>query len=108
MAILPIRLALTASLPLLTSMIYRSIPFPLFQRSILVVKQERISPLRKGNFLPSNNHVEKEFSESPYREAKEVHGAFGTFWAPEGAPAFNPAFDVTPVKYITSIVLDTG
>jgi methylthioribose-1-phosphate isomerase len=42
------------------------------------------------------------------REAKEVHGAFGTIWAPEEAKVFNPAFDVTPAKFVTSLVLDTG
>lgn len=42
------------------------------------------------------------------RKAEEVHGAFGTLWAPKGAPAFNPAFDVTPVELVTALVLDTG
>jgi len=37
-----------------------------------------------------------------------VKGAFGTFWAPEDAHTFNPAFDVTPVDFVTSLVLDTG
>lgn len=39
---------------------------------------------------------------------EEVHGAFGTSWAPAGSPAHNPAFDVTPAKYVTSLILDTG
>lgn len=29
-------------------------------------------------------------------------------WAPEGCGVFNPAFDVTPVKYVTGWVFDSG
>lgn len=46
------------------------------------------------------------------RAAAEVRGASGSFgavrWAPEAAPVYNPAFDVTPVRLVTSMVLDTG
>jgi methylthioribose-1-phosphate isomerase len=42
------------------------------------------------------------------RAAAEVRG-YGTLrWAPAEAPVFNPAFDVTPVSLIESLVLDTG
>ena len=42
------------------------------------------------------------------RSPTEVQGAFGTIWAPTEARVYNPAFDVTPVQLVTSLVLDTG
>ena len=46
------------------------------------------------------------------RSAAEVRGVEGKFgkveWAPNDAPVFNPAFDVTPAGLISAWVLDTG
>ena len=42
------------------------------------------------------------------RDADEVRGFGGRRWAPEASPAFNPSFDVTPAKLVTSLVLDRG
>jgi methylthioribose-1-phosphate isomerase len=42
------------------------------------------------------------------RAASEVRGYGETRWAPSDAPVFNPAFDVTPVALIESLVLDRG
>lgn len=46
------------------------------------------------------------------RNAQEVRGVSGSFgecsWAPEKAPVYNPAFDVTPAALVTGWVLDTG
>lgn len=46
------------------------------------------------------------------RAAAEVRGVAGSFgavrWAPSGTPVYNPAFDVTPARLVTSMVLDTG
>ena len=46
------------------------------------------------------------------RAADEVRGVSGSFgacnWAPDQAPVYNPAFDVTPAALITAWVLDTG
>jgi methylthioribose-1-phosphate isomerase len=42
------------------------------------------------------------------READEVRGFGARRWAPEASPVFNPAFDVTPVALVTSLVLDRG
>jgi methylthioribose-1-phosphate isomerase len=43
------------------------------------------------------------------RAADEVRGRPGQLrWAPGDAPVFNPAFDVTPVALIESLVLDRG
>ena len=42
------------------------------------------------------------------RDPEEVTHAFGTRVAPEGAPALNPAFDVTPAELITAIVMERG
>jgi len=46
------------------------------------------------------------------RAPHEVLGAGGSFgkvtWAPADAPVFNPAFDVTPVELVESLILDTG
>lgn len=42
-------------------------------------------------------------------EVRGVSGAFGqTLWAPEQAPVFNPAFDVTPASLVSGWVLDSG
>ncbi|MFC3394700.1 S-methyl-5-thioribose-1-phosphate isomerase [Brenneria rubrifaciens] len=46
------------------------------------------------------------------RAAAEVTGVAGSFgrcqWAPQNAPVYNPAFDVTPARLISGWVLDTG
>ncbi len=42
------------------------------------------------------------------RDAAEVRGYGPLRWAPEGMPAWNPSFDVTPVDLVTSLVLDRG
>ncbi|MCV9880441.1 S-methyl-5-thioribose-1-phosphate isomerase [Brenneria izbisi] len=46
------------------------------------------------------------------RAATEVTGVSGSFgncqWAPQNAPVYNPAFDVTPAQLISGWVLDTG
>lgn len=42
------------------------------------------------------------------RDASEVRGFGPLRWAPEGMPAWNPSFDVTPVELVTSLVLDRG
>jgi methylthioribose-1-phosphate isomerase len=42
-------------------------------------------------------------------EVRGVDGAFGQCrWAPEQAPVYNPAFDITPAGLVTGWVLDTG
>jgi methylthioribose-1-phosphate isomerase len=52
---------------------------------------------------PSGDHIEIE-----ERDPEEVTHAFGTRIAPEGAPALNPAFDVTPAELVTAIVTERG
>ncbi len=42
------------------------------------------------------------------RPPGEVRGFGGLRWAPEGAPVFNPSFDVTPARLLTSLVTDRG
>lgn len=42
------------------------------------------------------------------RAAEEVRGARGMRWAPAGARVFNPAFDVTPVSLVTSLITERG
>jgi len=42
------------------------------------------------------------------RDADEVRTCGGHRTAPEGAPVYNPAFDVTPAAYITGIVTELG
>lgn len=42
------------------------------------------------------------------RDPREVTEPFGLPLAPEGIPALNPAFDVTPAALITAIVTDRG
>jgi methylthioribose-1-phosphate isomerase len=42
------------------------------------------------------------------RSAEEVTVIDGVRVAPEGVPVYNPAFDVTPAKYITGIITEEG
>jgi methylthioribose-1-phosphate isomerase len=42
------------------------------------------------------------------RPAAEVTHVFGTAVAPEGTPVENPAFDVTPNRYVTAIITERG
>jgi methylthioribose-1-phosphate isomerase len=42
------------------------------------------------------------------RDPAEVTAPYGVRFAPEGTPAANPAFDVTPAALITAIVTDRG
>ena len=42
------------------------------------------------------------------RAAAEVTHVFGTLIAPEGIPVENPAFDVTPARYVSAIVTERG
>jgi len=42
------------------------------------------------------------------RDPLEVTEPFGVPFAPEGTPALNPAFDVTPAELITAIITDRG
>lgn len=42
------------------------------------------------------------------RHADEVRGFGTTRWAPDRTPAFNPSFDVTPARLLTSLILDRG
>jgi methylthioribose-1-phosphate isomerase len=42
------------------------------------------------------------------RDPNEVTEMFGTRLAPEGVKVRNPAFDVTPARYITAIVTERG
>lgn len=42
------------------------------------------------------------------RPAEEITHGLGKQVAPDGVKVYNPAFDVTPAKYITAIVTETG
>lgn len=42
------------------------------------------------------------------RPANEITNGFGRQTAPDGIKVYNPAFDVTPARYITAIVTETG
>ena len=53
--------------------------------------------LKKGEEIP----IEQ-------RSGREVSEPFGKRIAPKGIKVFNPAFDVTPAKYITAIITEKG
>lgn len=42
------------------------------------------------------------------RPAEELREIFGVKIAPDDVPVYNPAFDVTPAKYITGIITEKG
>jgi len=67
-----------------------------------------VAPVSTVDFdCPSGDHIPIE-----ERKKEEVLGAsadFGTVcWAPKDAHTYNPAFDVTPVDLLESIILDSG
>lgn len=67
-----------------------------------------VAPISTVDFqCPSGEHIPIE-----ERKAEEVLGASGHFgnvrWAPKNAQTYNPAFDVTPIELVTSIILDSG
>ena len=43
-----------------------------------------------------------------FRASEEVGGYGKTRWSPEGTEAYNPAFDVTPARFISAIVTELG
>jgi methylthioribose-1-phosphate isomerase len=53
--------------------------------------------------LPDGNHIPIE-----ERSAAEVTHMFGVRVAPEGTDVRNPAFDVTPNRYVTAIITERG
>lgn len=56
---------------------------------------------------PSGAHIPIEQRKSG--EVRGVDGSFGAVrWSPADAPAYNPAFDVTPATLISGLVLDRG
>lgn len=42
------------------------------------------------------------------RDGNEIRRGLGTWTAPRDVPTYNPAFDVTPAKWITGIITDRG
>jgi methylthioribose-1-phosphate isomerase len=54
-------------------------------------------------FLPTGDDIPIE-----ERPAEEVTIIDGQRIAPEGVPVFNPAFDVTPHRYLTGIITENG
>jgi methylthioribose-1-phosphate isomerase len=42
------------------------------------------------------------------RAAEEITEGFGRRTAPEGVDVYNPAFDVTPARYIRAIITERG
>jgi len=53
--------------------------------------------------LPDGDHIPIE-----ERGAEEVFKVGDSIIAPEGVPVYNPAFDVTPHRYLTGIVTEEG
>ncbi|HDI78888.1 MAG TPA: S-methyl-5-thioribose-1-phosphate isomerase [Desulfobacteraceae bacterium] len=53
--------------------------------------------LRDGNSIPIE-----------FRAPEEVTHVAGKSMAPEGVSAYNPAFDITPSRYVTSIITEKG
>jgi methylthioribose-1-phosphate isomerase len=53
--------------------------------------------------LPDGDHIPIE-----ERDAREVTHVGETNIAPDGVPVYNPAFDVTPHRYLTAIITEEG
>jgi len=82
--------------PLAISCAYHGVPF------------HPVAPLSTVDFnCPTGNEIPIEQRRS--EEVRGVQGFFGeVVWAPKDCKTFNPAFDVTPVELLTSLVLDKG
>jgi methylthioribose-1-phosphate isomerase len=52
---------------------------------------------------PTGDDIEIEL-----RDPEEIRNGFGRRTAPKEVKAYNPAFDVTPTKYITAIITEKG
>lgn len=53
--------------------------------------------------LPDGDHIPIE-----ERDPEEITVIDGVRIAPEGVPAYNPAFDITPHRYLTGIITEEG
>ena len=53
--------------------------------------------------IPDGSHIPIE-----ERDGREISHGFGRCIAPDGIKMYNPAFDVTPAKYITAIITERG
>ncbi len=53
--------------------------------------------------IPSGEHIPIE-----ERDPEEVRSPFGVPIAPQSVKVWNPAFDVTPARYVTTLVTDQG
>jgi len=53
--------------------------------------------------IPDGSHIPIE-----ERPAEEITRGFGRRTAPEGVKVYNPAFDVTPARFVTGIVTEAG
>ena len=53
--------------------------------------------------LPSGDAIPIE-----QRDAREITHGFGRQTAPDGVDVYNPAFDVTPARYISAIITERG
>jgi methylthioribose-1-phosphate isomerase len=52
---------------------------------------------------PTGDEIEIEL-----RDPEEIRNGFGRRTAPKEVKAYNPAFDVTPIEYITAIITEKG
>jgi methylthioribose-1-phosphate isomerase len=53
--------------------------------------------------IPDGSHIPIE-----ERDGREISHGFGKSIAPDGIKMYNPAFDVTPARYITAIITERG
>ena len=78
--------------------------------TLAVLARENRVPLYVAAPLSTIDRRTRTGGEIPIEERgeDEVLGFHGTRIAPQGVPAHNPAFDVTPNKYITAIITERG
>lgn len=62
-----------------------------------------VAPLSTFDFKSSLKEVEIE-----ERDPREITEISGRRIVPQGVPAFNPAFDITPPEFISAIVMEKG
>ena len=73
--------------------------------SILTAGGLGLSGCGRSNASSDSERQEVKIEE---RNPEEVTHIFGKRIAPEGVNVFNPAFDITPHKYVTAIITERG
>jgi len=72
-----------------------------------VMREQKVQAVVTGaDRIAANGDSANKIGE--LRDSQEITHGFGRQTAPEGVDVYNPAFDVTPAKYIAGIITERG